>query len=90
MILLVNVLYPRYIFISILLLLFTELLSLFSVSSSMPYSYAYIEHLTHYNQGRDGVGKFNVYEVIEPQYAHPDEPAHIMFSIQDKNGKDGI
>jgi hypothetical protein len=91
MVLLVSALYGRYnIFTSILLFLFIALLSLINIFSSMPYSYAHIEHLTHYNQGGDGVGKFYVYEVIEPQYARPGEPAHIMFSIQDKNGKDGI
>ena len=65
------------------LLLFSALFSLIDIFSSIPYSYAHMEHLTHYNQGGDGVGKFYAYEVIEPEYAHPGEPARIVFTIQD-------
>jgi hypothetical protein len=85
MIFFVNSSYRTYILVSILLF---SAFSLISSFSSILLSYAHIEHLTHYNQGGDGVGKFYAYEIIEPEYAHPGKPARIVFTAQDENGKD--
>lgn len=50
--------------------------------------YAHFEHFTHYNNGGDELGKYYVYEAIQPQYTRPGEPSEIMFSVQDTNGND--
>jgi hypothetical protein len=51
-------------------------------------SYGHFEHFTHYNNRGDGVGKYYAYEQIEPEYTRPNEPAKIIFSIQDENSND--
>lgn len=51
-------------------------------------SYAHFEHFTHYNNGGEGIGRYYVYEAIEPQYARPGESSQILFSVQDTNGND--
>jgi hypothetical protein len=51
-------------------------------------AYAHFEHLTHYNTGGIGVGKYYVNEAVEPEYIRPREPGKILFSIQDYNGND--
>lgn len=57
------------------------------VISAVP-AYAHFEHFSHYNGRGDGVGPYYVYEALEPDYAAPDEPAAIMFSVQDHDGRD--
>lgn len=82
---------------TLLLLLNGFLLSESLMSSSFsPFSffiqksYAHFEHFTHYNNRGDGVGKYYVYQAVEPDYVHHKQPAKIMFSIQDKDGNDVI
>ena len=54
----------------------------------IPNSYAHFDHLTHYNGGGIGLSKYYVNEQVEPEYIHPNDPAQISFSIQDRNGND--
>jgi nitrate reductase gamma subunit len=51
-------------------------------------AYAHFEHFTHYNNRGSHLGEYYVYEALEPEYAGPNEPIAIMFSIQDLNGRD--
>lgn len=51
-------------------------------------AYAHFDHFSHYNGRGDGVGQYYVYEALEPDYAGPGEPAAIMFSVQDHDGRD--
>lgn len=55
--------------------------------SAVP-AYAHFEHFSHYNGRGDGIGQYYVYEALEPDYAAPDEPVAIMFSVQDHDGRD--
>jgi len=75
-----------------MLILFSSLLLLFllvsSVLSFIPKSYAHFDHFSAYNGGGDRVGTFNVYEALDPDYARPGETTRIMFSVQDRDGKD--
>src|SRR6185295_19953987 len=57
------------------------------VISAVP-AYAHFEHFSHYNGKGDGIGPYYVYEALEPDYAAPNEPAAIMFSVQDHDGRD--
>jgi hypothetical protein len=61
--------------------------SLLLVVASAP-AYAHFEHFTHYNNRGDGIGPYYAYEQLEPEYAGPNEPAAIAFSIQDHDGHD--
>jgi hypothetical protein len=54
----------------------------------VPTSFAHFGHLTHYNTGGVGVGKYYINEQIEPEYTPPLQPAKISFSIQDTQGND--
>jgi uncharacterized membrane protein len=60
--------------------------SLLAVSAAP--AYAHFEHFSHYNGRGDGVGQYYVYEALEPDYASPGEPTAIMFSVQDRDGRD--
>jgi hypothetical protein len=51
-------------------------------------AYAHFDHFTHYNGRGGGVGQYYVYEALEPDYASPGEPTAIMFSVQDRDGRD--
>jgi len=53
-------------------------------------SFAHLSHTPHYNGGsnRDGLGKYYPYMALDPEYAAPNEPTQITFSIQDFDGKD--
>jgi len=53
-------------------------------------SFAHLSHTPHYNGGsnRDGIGKYYPYMALDPEYAAPDEPTQITFSIQDFDGND--
>ncbi len=51
-------------------------------------AYAHFEHFTHYNNRGSHLGEYYAYEALEPEYAGPNEPVAIMFSIQDQNGRD--
>jgi hypothetical protein len=71
-------------------LLNESLLSSYSFSSPffIQKSYAHFEHFTHYNNRGEGVGKYYVYQAVEPDYVHHNQAAKIMFSIQDNDGND--
>ena len=64
-----------------------------SVYSSVPaHSFdanAHIDRFSSYNSSGMGIGdKYYVIQQLEPEYVKPDEPSKIMFSIQDKHGRD--
>jgi hypothetical protein len=74
---------------SILLKLFLVCLPVIilgSVSSNAAFSH--LEHLPHYNGGFSGVGKYYIFQGMEPDYPRPLEPSGIVFSIQDNKGND--
>jgi hypothetical protein len=62
------------------------------ISSFNPHfiSFAHLSHTPHYNGGsnRDGMGKYYPYMALDPEYATPNKPTQITFSIQDFDGKD--
>ena len=60
---------------------------LLPLSSIIP-AYAHFEHFTHYNNRGDELGRYYAYEALEPEYAPPNEPVAVMFSIQDGYGHD--
>lgn len=45
--------------------------------------FSHLEHFPHYNGGFSGVGKYYIFQGMEPDYPRPEEPAGIVFSIQD-------
>jgi hypothetical protein len=51
-------------------------------------AFSHLEHLPHYNGGFSGVGKYYIFQGMEPDYPRPGEPAGIVFSIQDNKGND--
>ena len=51
-------------------------------------AYAHFDHFSHYNNRGDAVGPYYAYEALDPEYARPNEPTALMFSIQDKDGHD--
>jgi hypothetical protein len=57
------------------------------LSSIIP-AYAHFEHFTHYNNRGGDVGPYYAYEALEPEYAAPNEPIAVMFSVQDLDGRD--
>jgi hypothetical protein len=65
----------------------TAAVVLLPLSSIIP-AYAHFEHFTHYNNRGGGVGPYYAYEALEPEYAAPNEPVAVMFSVQDHDGRD--
>ena len=55
---------------------------------SVPKSYAHFRHLSHYNTGGVGLGRYYINEQLDPEYTRPRQPTKISFSIQDTNGND--
>src|SRR5918996_1818903 len=51
-------------------------------------AYAHFEHFTHYNNRGGDIGPHYAYEALEPEYAGPNEPVAVMFSVQDYDGRD--
>jgi hypothetical protein len=51
-------------------------------------AYAHFDHLAHYNSRGSGVGQYYVFLQLDPDYTKPAEPAAIMFSVQDLEGRD--
>lgn len=51
-------------------------------------SYAHFEHLPIYNGRSESQGMYYVYQALGSDYARPQEPTTIMFSVQDRNGND--
>src|ERR671932_2150684 len=73
----------------VLMVSMTLILFCSSFSILVPKSYAHFSHLTHYNNGGVGVGKYYVNEQVDPEYTPPNQPTKISFSIQDNmNGND--
>ena len=74
----------HYVLISILIFIL--------VSTFIPnfLSFAHLSHTPHYNGGsnRDGMGKYYPYMALDPEYAPPDKPTEITFSVQDFDGND--
>jgi hypothetical protein len=56
--------------------------------SSLVPAYAHFEHLGHYNNRGGQVGPYYAYEALDPDYAGPNEPVAVMFSVQDRDGRD--
>ena len=74
---------------SISLKLFFFCLSLIILGfASSNIAFSHLEHLPHYNGGFSGVGKYYIFQGMEPDYPRPAEPAGIVFSIQDNKGND--
>jgi hypothetical protein len=65
----------------------TAAIVLLPLSSIIP-AYAHFEHFTHYNNRGGGIGPYYAYEALEPEYAGPNEPVAVMFSVQDYDGQD--
>src|SRR5215216_2067039 len=65
----------------------TATIVLLPLSSIIP-AYAHFEHFTHYNNRGGDVGPYYAYEALEPEYAAPNEPIAVMFSVQDLDGRD--
>ena len=63
------------------------LIVLLPLSSLVP-AYAHFEHLSHYNNRGGHIGPYYAYEALEPDYAGPNEPVAVMFSVQDRDGRD--
>ena len=64
-----------------------------SMYSSIPTHFfaadAHIDRFASYNASGMGIGdKYYVIQQLEPEYVKPNEPSKIMFSIQDKHGRD--
>jgi len=53
-----------------------------------PTASAHFDHLAHFNGIGMPLGPYYVYQVLDPEYAQPGQPAAIMFSIQDSQGHD--
>jgi hypothetical protein len=51
-------------------------------------AYAHFDHLGHYNNRGGYVGPYYAYEALEPDYAGPNEPVAVQFSVQDQDGRD--
>jgi hypothetical protein len=60
-------------------------LALFSI---VPAAYGHFEHRAHYNNRGGEIGPYYAYEQLEPEYATPNEPTAIEFSIQELDGRD--
>jgi hypothetical protein len=74
---------------TIILILATTLILFSSFSILVPKSYAHFSHLTHYNGGGMGLGKYYINEQLNPEYTPPNQPTKISFSIQNNmNGND--
>src|SRR3712207_9322817 len=59
---------------------------LLPISAMIP-AYAHFEHLGHYNNRGGHIGPYYAYEALEPDYAGPNEPVAVMFSVQDQIGR---
>jgi hypothetical protein len=57
-------------------------------AASAQNAYAHFDHLAHYNSRGNSVGPYFAYQQLDPDYAKPGEPAAIMFSVQDRDGRD--
>src|SRR5215510_2872320 len=51
-------------------------------------AFAHFDHFSHYNNRGDSLGPYYAYEALDPEYARPNDPTAMLFSIQDKDGHD--
>ncbi len=51
-------------------------------------AHAHLTHLPHYNGYGAAVGKYYVYDALDPEFTPPQQPTQITFSVQDYNGND--
>ena len=59
------------------------------ITSTFFTAYAHFDRFASYNSSGMGIGnKYYVLQQLEPEYAKSNEPSKIMFSIQDKHGRD--
>src|SRR5919199_375288 len=75
---------PRLFIVGIASFIILYLPASFSTSPA----YAHFAHFSHYNNRGDEVGQYYSYEQLDPEYAGPNEPVAIMFSVQDNDGHD--
>ena len=86
----------EYVKINTILLITSFFLSFFSLSlfltpsfSFVQFAEAHFDHLAHNNAAGFGISeKYYVNEQTDPEYPIPNQLAHILFSVQDRNGKD--
>lgn len=64
-------------------LMFFVCLLLLSGAFLLPKSYAHLEHTPHYNGGGQGLSKYYVIQGLDPEYVQPNQPAKIIFSVED-------
>lgn len=60
------------------------------VAFSAPQAFAHLDHLPHYNGMQRGVENYLVQQALEPEYAGPGQPTAIIFSVQDRDGRDAL
>jgi hypothetical protein len=59
------------------------------ITSTFFTAYAHFDQFASYNSSGMGIGnKYYILQQLEPEYAKSNEPSKIMFSIQDKHGRD--
>src|SRR5919199_2445336 len=75
---------PRLFIVGIASFIILYLQASFSTSPA----YAHFAHFSHYNNRGDEVGQYYAYEQLDPEYAGPNAPVAIMFSVQDHDGHD--
>lgn len=60
-----------------------------SIVSTFFTAYTHFDQFASYNSSGMGIGnKYYILQQLEPEYAKSNEPSKIMFSIQDKHGRD--
>jgi hypothetical protein len=60
------------------------------IAFSAPQAFAHLDHLPHYNGMQRGVEDYLVQQALEPEYAGPGQPTAIIFSVQDRDGRDAL
>lgn len=74
---------------SFFILFFSLFLFLTPPFSFVQFAEAHFDHLAHNNAAGFGISeKYYVNEQTDPEYPIPNQLAHILFSVQDRNGKD--
>jgi hypothetical protein len=70
-----------------LVIIALAIILLLPLSSLIP-AYAHFDHLPHYNSRGGQLGQYYAYEALDPEYAGPNEPVAVLFSVQDRDGRD--
>ena len=63
-------------------------LNIIVAASLISTAFGHFSHLPHYNGGGLGIGRYYVYQAMDPEYTPTNQPAKMSFSIQDYNGND--